>query len=83
MNIQAVFWSILAIAFLVAIPVVMVWSLADFLRGRGSERRGSGGLTAGVGAALKELDRLAARPSVEHQIETEQQTKEGDERSGD
>ena len=35
------------------------------------KRRGSGGISAGVGAALQELDRLVTRPSVEYTIETE------------
>jgi hypothetical protein len=72
MSLQIVFWSILAVAFLVAMPLVLAWSMLDYFRGRGSARRGGGGLSAGVGAALQELDRLAARPSVEHQIEAQQ-----------
>jgi hypothetical protein len=74
MTVQTVFWTIMAVATLVALPIVLVWSMVDHFRGRGSERRGSGGISAGVGAAMQELDRLMTRPSVEHQIEAEHQT---------
>lgn len=82
MSFQAIFWSILAIAFLVGVPILLVWSIVDHMRGKGSERRGGGGLSAGVGAALQELDRLAARPSVEHQIEVERQSTKRDDEAG-
>lgn len=62
----------MAVAMLVGTPIVIVWSIVDHLRGKGSERRGTGGITAGVGAALQELDRIVTRPSVEHKVETEQ-----------
>jgi hypothetical protein len=74
MTFQAIFWTIIAVATLVALPIVLVWSMIDHFRVRGSERRGSGGISAGVGAAMQELDRIMTRPSVEHQIEAEHQT---------
>lgn len=74
MTFQTILLSIAAVAFLVGIPVVIVWSFVDFVRGRGSERRsGGGGVSSFVGAGLQEIDRLLARPSVEHQIEAETQ----------
>jgi hypothetical protein len=83
MSFQALFWSIVAIAFLVGIPVIMLGSARDYLRGKGSQRRGGGGMSAAVGAALQELDRLAARPSVEHQIEAQRHsTKRDDDTDG-
>jgi hypothetical protein len=71
---MVVFWSILAIATVVIVPIMLVWSMIEHFRGKGSDRRGSGGITAGVAAAMMELDRLVARPSVEHQVEAEHQT---------
>jgi hypothetical protein len=78
----AVFWTVLAIAFLVLIPIVLVGSLVNHLRGKGSDRRGGGGVSAGVGAALAELDRVLARPSIEHLVETENPTLKHDEDKG-
>jgi hypothetical protein len=71
---QTILWVVLAIAFLVGIPLVLVWSMVDYFRGKGSDRRGGGTFTAGVGAAMQELDRIVSRPSVEHKVETERQT---------
>ena len=73
-TLQTIFWLILAAAFLIGIPVALVWTMIDYFRGKGSDRRGSGSLTSGIGAAMQELDRIMTRPSVEHQIETEHQT---------
>jgi hypothetical protein len=75
MTLQAIFLSILAIATIVLVPILMIRTMIDHLRGKGSERRGGGGtISAGVGSAMQELDRLMTRPSVEHQIEAEHQT---------
>jgi hypothetical protein len=71
MTFQLIFWTILAIVMLVGVPIALVWSIFDSRRSHGSERRGGGTFTAGIGAALQELDRLTARPSVEHKVETE------------
>jgi hypothetical protein len=71
MSFQLIFWSIAALAIVIAIPVVLVWTIVEHLRSKGSERRSGGGISTGVGAAMQELDRLVARPSVEHQVETE------------
>jgi hypothetical protein len=75
MTFQAIFWVILAIATIVFVPAIMIWSFVDYRRGRGSDRRRGGGtISAGIGAAMQELDRIMTRPSIEHQIETEHQT---------
>lgn len=84
MTLQAIFWSILAVVMLIGVPIVLIWAAVDHFRGRGSDRRGSGGISSGVGAAMQELDRLMTRPSVEHQIEAEKQTlKREDDRGGE
>jgi hypothetical protein len=60
-----------AIALIIGVPVMLILSVVDHLRHRGSERTGSGSHTAGIGAAMQELDRLLARPSAEHIVDAE------------
>jgi hypothetical protein len=62
----------MAIAMLVVVPIVFVKTMIDYFRGRGSQREGSGGISAGIAGAMQELDRLVSRPSAEHKIEAEQ-----------
>jgi hypothetical protein len=63
---------IFLLAVLIGIPVVCVWAMVDHLKhGKNRPRRGSGGGGGGVGGALMELDRLTARPSVEHVVEAQ------------
>jgi hypothetical protein len=57
--------------------------MIDHLRGKGRERRGSGGISAGVGAAMMELDRIMTRPSVEHQVETQNRILRREDDNGD
>jgi hypothetical protein len=73
-SLQLIFWLLPAAACLIGTPLTLIWTMVDYFRGRGRDRRGSGGITAGIGAAMQELDRIVSRPSVEHQIETERQT---------
>jgi hypothetical protein len=82
MTIQTIFWSIMAVLMVVVLPIVLIKSAIDHFRGRGSERRGSGGISAGVGAAMQELDRLMARPSAEHKFEAEQPVLKREDDSG-
>jgi hypothetical protein len=82
-TIQLLFWLLVAILVLVVLPIVMAWSVVQHFRGRGSQRTGSGGVSAGIGAALQELDRLVARPSIEHQIDSEQRVLKREDDSGD
>ncbi len=74
MPFQTIFWITVAVVALIIVPIVMIASIVAHFRTRGSERKGSGGITSGIGAAMQELDRLMARPSVEHQLETRDQT---------
>ena len=82
MSFEVLFLSILAVAAVVVMPVVLIWSTVDYLRGRGSDRQGGGGHTAGIGAALQELDRLVARPAIEYKIETEHHVQDVDDDKG-
>jgi hypothetical protein len=82
MDVKTILLSIAAVAFLVGFPVVIVWSFVDFFRHKGRERRGGGGVSAFVGAGLEEIDRLLARPSVEHKIEAENQVQKREDDKG-
>lgn len=82
MTIQLIFWSVLAIMVLVGVPIVLVWTAVDYFRGRGSDRGGTGGISAGIGAAMQELDRIMTRPSIEHQVEAEQPVLKREDDSG-
>lgn len=65
---------LLGLAFVVFIagPIALVWTFIDGMRRKASDRpAGGGGISSAVGAAMLELDRISARPSIEHQIETE------------
>jgi hypothetical protein len=83
MTLELIFWIFIAVSALVVIPISMIWSMIDHLRGRGSQRTGSGGISAGIGAALQELDRLMTRPSVEHKVETEHRVLKREDDSGE
>ena len=52
----------------------MVVSAIAHFREPASERSGGGAMSNALGASLQELDRLAARPSIEYQLEAEQAT---------
>ena len=71
-TLQAIFWLAMAVVMLVVVPIMLVKTMIDYFRGRGSQRQGSGGISAGIAGAMQELDRLVSRPSAEHKIETEQ-----------
>ena len=81
-TLQAMFWIGMAVAMLVILPIIFVKAMVDYFRGRGSQRKGSGGISAGIAGAMQELDRIITRPSVEHMIETEQPVLKRDDDSG-
>ena len=69
-----------AIVMLVMFVAVVYW-LVSFLRHPyGSMHRGKG--TGAAGGVFQELDRLLARPSVEHKIEAEQKIQKRDDDIG-
>ena len=72
----------MALAVLVVLPIVLVKAMIDYFRGRGSQRKGSGGISAGIAGAMQELDRILTRPSVEHKLETEQPALKREDDSG-
>lgn len=43
MTFEIILLSIAAVAFVVGMPIVVVWSFVDLVRGKGRERRGGGG----------------------------------------
>jgi hypothetical protein len=73
------------LALLVGVPAALIWSMVDYHRNkdRYREQRGSGSFTAGIGAAMQEIDRLFARPSVEHTVETETPVLKREDDAGD
>jgi hypothetical protein len=81
-TLGAAFWIAMAIAMLVILPIVFVKAMIDYFRGRGSQRKASGGISSGIAGAMQELDRILARPSVEHKIETEQPVLKREDDSG-
>ena len=75
MTLHAVFLIIMAALTFVVVPIVLVWTFVDGMRRKSSDRpRGGGDMSNVVAGAMLELDRLLTRPSIEHTIETEQQT---------
>jgi len=72
----------MAVVMLGVVPIVFVKTTVDYFRGRGSQREGSAGISAGIAGAMQELDRLVARPSAEHQVETERPILQREDDSG-
>jgi hypothetical protein len=81
-TLQAVFWMVMAVVMLIILPIIFVKMMIDYFRGRGSQRHGSGGISAGIAGAMQELDRLVSRPSAEHKIETEHRVLKREDDSG-
>jgi hypothetical protein len=71
MTVVQVVAIVIGVAAIVGVPAMLIWSMIDYSRTRASERPGSGSFTAGIGAAMQELDRVLARPSAEHVEEAE------------
>ena len=72
MTLHLLFLLVLAFLTFVVGPIALVWTFIDGMRRKASDRpSGGGGISSFVGAGLQEVDRLLARPSIEHQIETE------------
>jgi hypothetical protein len=58
------------LAILIGTPVIMICAAIDHCRHKASERPGDASSSAGIGAALQELDRVV-RPSVEHVVDAQ------------
>ncbi len=82
MTLKQIFILIAAAVLIFGVPVAMIWTVVDQLRHPKRERRGG---SAGyvLGPALQELDRLVARPSVEHTVEAQTRTERREDDQGD
>jgi hypothetical protein len=69
--------ALFLLAFVIAMPVWLVMFIRNPYRAMHSDK-GSGA----SGAVLQEIDRLIARPSVEHQVELENKVHERDDNIG-
>jgi hypothetical protein len=83
MTLQAIFWTAMAIAMFVIVPIALVKTTIDYFRGSGSQRKGTGGVSGAISGAMQELDRILTRPSVEYKIETEHQILKREDESGE
>jgi hypothetical protein len=83
MTLVQLFAIAIGVAAIIGVPALLIWSMIDFNRTRASQRPGSGSLTAGIGAAMQELDRLMARPSAEHIEQAENPVLKREDDSGD
>lgn len=72
MSVRIILLLVVAFLMFVVAPIAIIWTFVDGMRRKASERpSGGGGISNIVGGAMMELDRLITRPSIEHQIETE------------
>jgi hypothetical protein len=72
MTFQIILLLIAAFATFVVAPIALLWTFIDGMKRKASDRPGGGGgISNAVGGAMLELDRILARPSVEHQIEAQ------------
>jgi hypothetical protein len=84
MELKVILLLAAALVTFVVAPIFLIWASIDHLRTKASDRpAGGGGISNLVGAALQEADRLLARPSIEHQIETEHASPERESDDGD
>lgn len=82
MTLKQILLVIVAVVVLIGLPIGMIWSIVDHIRHPHRERRGgSSGYV--LGPAIQELDRLIARPSVEHIVEAENRIERRDDDQGD
>ena len=82
MSLHAIFLLIMAAFVFIGLPIFLLWAMVDFLGGKkGSDRRGGGGVSTFVGGAMMEMDRMI-RPSVEYQVEAQDEERQSDEHDG-
>jgi hypothetical protein len=70
-TVKAIFWLTMAVVVFIVLPLSIILSIRQHIRGKklGGEKGTRSG--AGIGNALQELDRLVARPAIEYTIEAE------------
>jgi hypothetical protein len=73
-------WSIFIA---VALISTVIWGVIDHVWRRDRNSRRLGLITAGIGAMMKELDRLYARPSAEYMVEAENPVLKREDDAGD
>jgi hypothetical protein len=83
MTLQQILAVVVGLTVLIGTPVAIIWTIIDHIRNPRAKNRGSGSMTAGIGAAMQELDRLMARPSAEHTIEAERPILKREDDGGD
>jgi hypothetical protein len=83
MSLHIIFLLVMAFLTFVVAPIALVWAFVDGMKRKSSERSsGGGGISNVVGGAMLEIDRILTRPSVEHQIETENPVLEREDDTG-
>jgi hypothetical protein len=82
MTIKTIFLLVMAAVVFIGVPIMLVFAMVDMMRTKSSERRGGGGMSSAVGGAMMEMDRFI-RPSVEHQIEAQDERIESEDNDGD
>ncbi len=84
MSFHVILLLMVAFATFIIAPIALLLTAIGHFRHKASDRPGGGGgLSNAVGGTMLEFDRLLARPSVEHQIETESPVLEAEEDDGE
>lgn len=83
MSVRIILLLVMAFLTFIVAPIALIWAFVDGMRRKSSERPGGGGgISNIVGGAMQELDRLLARPSIEHTIEAEKPIRKREDDAG-